>query len=110
MVMFQIGNEKVPDMLTFRQNLKFFLDLFANFLNFARAYDGHSSFTFKSAINIKFVFLYLILSVHNVWKGGGEEGGGEQAMWNRLIYTSSRFRPFQKGHEFNQSGTVIPKS
>ena len=77
MVMFQTGNEKVPDMLTSRQNLKFFLDLFANFLNFARAYEGHSSFTFKSTINIKFVFLYLILSVHNVWKGGGggEEGG-----------------------------------
>ena len=111
MVMFQTGNEKVPDMLTSRQNLKFFLDLFANFLNFARAYDGHSSFTFKSTINIKFVFLYLILSVHNVWKGGGGGGGGgEQAMWKRLIYTSSRFRPFQKGHEFNQSGTVIPKS
>ena len=55
-----------PDMLTSRQNLKFFLDLFANFLNFARAHDGHSSFTFKSTINIKFVFLYLILSVHNV--------------------------------------------
>ena len=74
MVMFQTGNEKVPDMLTSRQNLKFFLDLFANFLNFARAHDGHSSFTFKSTINIKFVFLYLILSVHNVWKGGGGEG------------------------------------
>ena len=76
MVMFQTGNEKVPDMLTSRQNLKFFLDLFANFLNFARAHDGHSSFTFKSTINIKFVFLYLILSVHNVWKGGGGGGGG----------------------------------
>ena len=74
MVMFQTGNEKVPDMLTSRQNLKFFLDLFANFLNFARAYEGHSSFTFKSTINIKFVFLYLILSVHNVSKMEGGEG------------------------------------
>ena len=76
MVMFQTGNEKVPDMLTSRQNLKFFLDLFANFLNFARAHDGHSSFTFKSTINIKFVFLYLILSVHNAQclkRGGGDK-------------------------------------
>ena len=27
MVMYQTGNEKVPDMLTSRQNLEFFLDL-----------------------------------------------------------------------------------
>ena len=90
-------------MLTSRQNL-------ANFLTFARAYDGHSSFNFKYTINIEFVFLYLILSVHNVSKEGGRGRGGGQAMLNRLIYTSSRFRPFRKGHEFNQSSTVIPKS
>ena len=93
-------------MLTSRQNL-------ANVLTFARAYDGHSSFNFKYTINIEFVFLYLILSVHNVSKEGGRGRGGGgrgQAMLNRLIYTSSRFRPFRKGHEFNQSSTVILKS
>ena len=62
-------------MLTSRQNLEFFLDLFANFLTFARAFDGHSSFNFKSTINIEFVFSYLILSVHNVSKEGGKGGG-----------------------------------
>lgn len=56
-------------MLTSRQNL-------ANFLTFARAYDGHSSFNFKYTINIEFVFLYLILSVHNVSKEGGRGRGG----------------------------------
>ena len=94
-------------MLTSLQNL-------ANFLTFARAYDGHSSFNFKYTINIEFVFLYLILSVHNftMFQKREEEegGGGGQAMLNRLIYTSSRFRPFRKGHEFNQSSTVILKS
>ena len=95
-------------MLTSRQNL-------ANFLTFARAYDGHSSFNFKYTINIEFVFLCLILSVHNftMFQKREEEeggGGGGQAMLNRLIYTSSRFRPFRKGHEFNQSSTVILKS
>ena len=62
-------------MLTSRQDLEFFLDLVANFLTFARAYDGHSSFNFKSTINIEFVFLYLILSVHNISKGRGGGGG-----------------------------------
>ena len=108
MVMFQTGNEKVPDMLTSRQNLKFFLDLFANFLNFARAYDGHSSFTFKSTINIKFVFLYLILSVHNVWKGGGRRG--ETGNVKSFDIYIQQISTIPKGHEFNQSGTVIPKS
>ena len=59
-------------MLTSLQNL-------ANFLTFARAYDGHSSFNFKYTINIEFVFLYLILSVHNFTmfqKREEEEGGG----------------------------------
>ena len=56
-------------MLTSLQNL-------ANFLTFARAYDGHSSFNFKYTINIEFVFLYLILSVHNVSKEGGRGRGG----------------------------------
>ena len=59
-------------MLTSRENL-------ANFLTFARAYDGHSSFNFKYTINIEFVFLCLILSVHNFTmfqKREEEEGGG----------------------------------
>ena len=43
-------------------------------------------------------------------KGGGGGGGGTGNVKSFDIYTSSRFRPFQKGHEFNQSGTVIPKS
>ena len=47
-------------MLTSRQNL-------ANFLTFARAYDGHSSFNFKYTINIEF---------HNVSKEGGRGRGG----------------------------------
>ena len=46
-------------MLTSRQNL-------ANFLTFARAYDGHSSFNFKYTINIEF---------HNVSKEGGRGRG-----------------------------------
>ena len=54
------SNEEVPDMLTSRQNL-------ANFLTFARAYDGHSSFNFKYTINIEF---------HNVSKEGGRGRGG----------------------------------
>ena len=65
-------------MLTSRQNLEFFLDLFAKVITFVRAYDGHSSFNFKSTMNIEFVFLYLILSVHNVSKGGGGGTGGRQ--------------------------------
>ena len=80
MVMFQTGNEKVPDMLTSRQNLKFFLDLFANFLNLARAYDGHSSFTFKSTINIKFVFFIAHLKCSQCLKRGGGGRRGGQAM------------------------------
>ena len=79
MVMYQTGNKEVPDMLTSRQDLEFFLDLVANFLTFARAYDGHSSFNFKSTINIEFVFFIPHLKCSQCFKRKGG-GGGFQAM------------------------------